>query len=111
LPLSDDEEQKLDLIAKHFYAEDPKLADTLGLPTASRAFRVRAAYGVLLALGGLGVLILSVVLAVTALGVLAFIMMLIGTVLIHSVWRTRQFTNGFPLKDRRVDTRLTDDTE
>lgn len=81
MALSDHEEHQLQQIAAQFYADDPALATTLATnPAGAVVDRLQASLGVLAVLAGLGLMILSVSQDWTALGVLAFVMMLAGVV-------------------------------
>jgi hypothetical protein len=81
MPLSEEEENELKRIAENFYVEDPKFAINLSSSGFSRKQKQRAALGVLLFLAGLGLVVLSVALQLTLVGVLAFIVMLGGSVM------------------------------
>ena len=89
MPLSEHEQRLLEQMEKALYAEDPKFATSLRSTPGARAARGRAALGVLALLAGLGTLIAGVATTVIALGVLGFIVMLVGSVVIYSAFQTR----------------------
>jgi hypothetical protein len=89
MPLSEHEQRLLEQMEKALYAEDPKFASTLRSTTGTRASRGRAALGVLGLLAGLGLLIAGVATTIIALGVIGFVVMLVGAVAVYSAFGAR----------------------
>lgn len=89
MPLSEHEQRLLEQMEKALYAEDPKFATSLRSSPGARAARGRAALGVLGVLGGLGLLVVGVATTIIALGVLGFIVMLVGAVVVYSAFGAR----------------------
>jgi Flp pilus assembly protein TadB len=89
MPLSEHEQRLLEQMERALYAEDPKFASSLRSTPGVRAARGRAALGVLGVLAGLGLLIAGVATTIIAIGVLGFVVMLVGTVIIYSAFSTR----------------------
>lgn len=89
MALSDHEQRLLEQMEKALYAEDPKFATSLRSAPGARAARGRAALGVLAILAGLGLLLAGVGTAVIALGVLGFVVMLVGSVVVYSAFQAR----------------------
>lgn len=86
MPLSEHEQRLLEQMEKALYAEDPKFATSLRSAPGSRAARGRAALGVLAILGGMGVLIAGVATTIVPLGILGFVVMLVGAVVVYSAF-------------------------
>jgi Protein of unknown function (DUF3040). len=82
MPLSEHEQRLLEQMEKALYAEDPKFATSLR-SNSTAANRSRAALGVLAVLGGLGVLLAGMAMPMAILGVVGFVVMLAGAVLIY----------------------------
>ena len=89
MPLSEHEQRLLEQMEKALYAEDPKFATSLRSAPGARAARGRAALGVLGILAGLGLLLAGVGTTIIALGVLGFVVMLVGSVIVYSAFGTR----------------------
>jgi hypothetical protein len=89
MPLSEHEQRLLEQMEKALYAEDPKFATSLRSAPGARAARGRAALGVLAVLAGLGLLIAGVATTIIALGVLGFVVMLVGSVAVYSSFQVR----------------------
>lgn len=89
MPLSEHEQRLLEQMEKALYAEDPKFATSLRSTPGARAARGRAALGVLGILAGLGLLVAGVATTVIALGVVGFIVMLVGSVVVYSAFGAR----------------------
>ncbi|MEI7745888.1 MAG: DUF3040 domain-containing protein [Chloroflexota bacterium] len=89
MPLSEHEQRLLEQMEKALYAEDPKFATSLRSAPGARAARGRAALGVLGILAGIGLLIAGVATTIIAVGVLGFIVMLVGAVMIYSAFSAR----------------------
>jgi hypothetical protein len=78
VPLSEHEQRLLEQMEKALYAEDPKLASTLRGSSLRPADRRRLILGILGILAGLGLLLAGVMTPFWGLGVIGFIVMLIG---------------------------------
>ena len=89
MPLSEHEQRLLEQMEKALYAEDPKFATSLRSTPGARAARGRAALGVLGILAGLGLLVAGVGTTIIALGVVGFIVMLVGSVVVYSAFGAR----------------------
>jgi Na+-transporting methylmalonyl-CoA/oxaloacetate decarboxylase gamma subunit len=89
MPLSEHEQRLLEQMEKALYAEDPKFATSLRSTPGARAARGRAALGVLAVLAGMGLLIAGVATTLIVLGVLGFVVMLVGAVAIYSSFQVR----------------------
>ena len=81
MPLSDHEQRMLEQMEKALYAEDPKFATSLRSGAGPRASRARAGLGALAFLLGVMLLMVGAVTSMIAVGVLGFVVMLMGTVL------------------------------
>jgi Flp pilus assembly protein TadB len=86
MPLSEHEQRLLEQMEKALYAEDPKFATSLRSAPGARAARGRAALGVLAIFAGLGLLLAGVATTIIALGVLGFVVMLVGSVIVYSAF-------------------------
>lgn len=82
MPLSEHEQRLLEQMEKALYAEDPKFATSLR-SNSTAANRTRAALGVLGVLGGLGVLLIGMAMPMAIVGVVGFVVMLSGAVLVY----------------------------
>ena len=89
MPLSEHEQRLLEQMEKALYAEDPKFATSLRSTPTARAARGRAALGVLGFLAGMGLLIAGVATTIIALGVVGFVIMLVGAVMVYSAFSRR----------------------
>ena len=89
MPLSEHEQRLLEQMERALYAEDPKFATSLRSASAGRASRGRAAFGVLVLLGGITLLMLGAILPLIALGVAGFIVMVVGATLTYLGLRGR----------------------
>ena len=89
MPLSEHEQRLLEQMEKALYDEDPKFATSLRSSRGGAAARGRAALGVLAVLAGLGLLLAGVATTIIALGVLGFVVMLVGSVIIYSAFSAR----------------------
>jgi hypothetical protein len=87
VPLSEHEQRLLEQMERALYAEDPKFASSLRSAGPRPGNRRKAAIGVLTLLVGMGLLIAGPVTSVVALGVVGFVVMLAGTMLIISAMR------------------------
>jgi hypothetical protein len=93
MPLSEHEQRLLEQMEKALYAEDPKFATSLRSAPGARAARGRAALGVLGVLGGMGLVIVGVATTIIALGVLGFVVMLVGSFVVYSAFGARPATD------------------
>ena len=89
MPLSEHEQRLLEQMEKALYAEDPKFATSLRSSPGAGAARGRAALGVLAIFAGLGLLLAGVATTIIALGVLGFVVMLVGAVIAYSAFGAR----------------------
>ena len=87
MPLSEHEQRLLEQMERALYAEDPKFASSLRSAGPRPGNRRKAAIGVLTLLVGMGLLIAGPVTSVVALGVVGFVIMLVGTMLVISAMR------------------------
>lgn len=92
MPLSEHEQRVLQQMEKALYAEDPRLATTLK-STASRTGhgldRRRAATGVLIAIGGLALVLVGVMSQMIWVGAIGFLAMVLG-----GAWAARPAHDG-----------------
>mgnify|MGYP003499831847 FL=1 len=96
MPLSEHEQRLLEQMEKALYAEDPKFATSLRSAPGARAARGRAALGVLGILAGLGLLIAGVATTLIVLGVLGFVVMLVGSVMVYASFQGRPTDEAAP---------------
>lgn len=89
MPLSEHEQRLLEQMERALYAEDPKFATSLRSGAGARASRGRAAFGVLVLLAGVTLLMLGAILPLIALGVAGFIVMIVGATLAYLGLRGR----------------------
>ena len=89
MPLSEHEQRLLEQMERALYAEDPKFATSLRSGSAARASRGRAAFGVLVLLGGVTLLMLGAILPLIPLGVAGFVVMIVGATLTYLGLRAR----------------------
>jgi UPF0716 family protein affecting phage T7 exclusion len=87
MPLSEHEQRLLEQMERALYAEDPKFATALRTNTSGKGSRSRAALGVLAFLAGVGLLMTGAITTVVALGVIGFVVMLVGAVMTYSALR------------------------
>jgi len=92
VPLSEHEQRLLEQMERALYAEDPKFATSLRSASAGRASRGRAAFGVLVLLGGVTLLMLGAILPLIPLGVVGFVVMVVGATLTYIGLRGRPAT-------------------
>ncbi|HBJ72670.1 MAG TPA: hypothetical protein DDY88_02910 [Actinobacteria bacterium] len=99
MPLSEHEQRLLEQMERALYAEDPKFATSLRSSSMARASRGRAALGVLIVFAGIGLLVTSMALQATLLGILGFAVMLVGAVLVYTAFlrprNTPETAEGF----------------
>lgn len=86
MPLSEHEQRLLEQMERALYAEDPKFATSLRSASGTRASRGRAALGVLGVLIGLTLVISGVATAIIALGIVGFVLMLVGATIAYSAF-------------------------
>ena len=86
MPLSDHEQNLLAQMERALYAEDPTFANNLRTSTAVRASRGKAAVGVLAVIGGMGLVLAGVTTMIIALGVVGFVVMLVGAWVTYSAF-------------------------
>lgn len=89
MPLSEHEQRMLEQMEKALYAEDPKFATSLRSGSGPRASRGRAALGVVAFLLGVAMLMVGAITAIIAVGVLGFVVMLMGSVLTYAGLRAK----------------------
>jgi hypothetical protein len=89
VPLSEHEQRLLEQMERALYAEDPKFATSLRSGAGAKASRGRAAFGVLVLLAGVTLLMLGAILPLIALGVAGFIVMIVGATLAYLGLRGR----------------------
>ena len=87
MPLSEHEQRLLEQMERALYAEDPKFATALRSNSGIRGSRGRAALGVVAFLAGIGLLMTGAVTMIIALGVLGFVVMLVGALLTYTALR------------------------
>jgi hypothetical protein len=87
VPLSEHEQRLLEQMERALYAEDPKFASSLRSAGPRPGSRRAAAIGILTALGGVGLLVAGAATSIIALGVVGFLVMLGGTILVISTLR------------------------
>ena len=82
MPLSEHEQRLLEQMERALYAEDPKFASSLRSSGAKPGARRSAVTGVLAALAGVAAFVAGVVTSIVLIGVLGFVLMLVGTFLV-----------------------------
>jgi hypothetical protein len=87
VPLSEHEQRLLEQMERALYAEDPKFASSLRSSGPRPGSRRKAAIGVLVALGGVGLLVAGAATAIIPLGVVGFLAMLGGTFVVIQTLR------------------------
>ena len=88
MPLSEHEQRLLEQMERALYAEDPKFASSLRSAGPRPGSRRQAALGVLAALAGLAVLVLGAASSLVPVGVLGFLLMLVGSYTVVRSMRT-----------------------
>jgi hypothetical protein len=88
VPLSEHEQRLLEQMERALYAEDPKFASSLRSAGPRPGVRRRTVIGVLSALVGVAVLVTGAATSIVAVGVLGFVLMLVGTFLVVSALRS-----------------------
>lgn len=89
MPLSEHEQRLLEQMERALYAEDPKFATSLRSGSAGKPSRSRAAFGVLVLLGGVTLLMVGAILPLIPLGVAGFLVMVAGATLTYLGLRGR----------------------
>ncbi|CAB5016703.1 MAG: DUF3040 domain-containing protein [Actinobacteria bacterium] len=87
MPLSEHEQRLLEQMERALYAEDPKFASTLRDGSGRRGNRRHAALGVLAFLIGTALLVTGAAIAQEIVGVLGFVLMLGGALLVVRAMR------------------------
>ena len=87
MPLSEHEQRLLAQMEQALYAEDPTFANNLRTTSAVRGSRGKAAIGVLAIFAGMGLVIAGVATMIIALGVVGFVVMLLGAAVTYSAFR------------------------
>jgi hypothetical protein len=101
VPLSEHEQRLLEQMERALYAEDPKFASSLRSAVPRPGGRRRAAIGVLTALVGVGLLVTGAATSYIAVGVIGFLVMLGGTVLVVTTMRPGAATTATPTAPSR----------
>lgn len=96
MPLSEHEQRLLEQMERALYAEDPKFASSLRSAGPRPGSRRQAALGVVVALGGLAVLVLGAASSLIPVGVLGFLMMLFGSYAVVRSMRASATTEVAP---------------
>jgi hypothetical protein len=94
MPLSDHEQQLLAQMERALYAEDPTFANNLRSSTAGRASRGKAAVGVLAVIAGMGLVLAGVTTMIVVLGVVGFVVMLLGAWVTYSAFANPSVVAG-----------------
>lgn len=94
MPLSEHEQRVLEQMEQALYAEDPRFATSLVGKSEARAKRRRAALGLLIAIAGLGLVVLAVTMHEIWIGGLGFAAMVFGGVWAMTSPRSRGATLG-----------------
>lgn len=89
MPLSDHEQRLLEQMERALYAEDPKFADSLRKSHRAAVDRRQAVLGTGVAIIGLAVLIIGMISQLIPLGVLGFLGMLAGAVMVYRSFLVR----------------------
>lgn len=87
MALSDHEQQLLDQMERALYAEDPQFATSLRRASTGPAMRGRAVLGGIGVLVGLAILITGVATSLIPVGMLGFLVMLVGAVAVYAAFR------------------------
>ena len=87
MPLSEHEQRLLEQMERALYAEDPKFASSLRSAGPRPGSRRKAAIGVLAVLTGAALLVTGAATSLVVVGVLGFLVMLVGTTLVISAMR------------------------
>lgn len=87
MALSDHEQQLLDQMERALYAEDPQFATSLRRASTGSVMRGRAVLGAVGIVIGMGILVAGVATALIPLGVVGFLVMLVGGVAIYAALR------------------------
>jgi hypothetical protein len=106
VPLSEHEQRVLEQMEQALYAEDPRLATQLKRNAANSGAagldRRRLALGVLVALGGLGLVVVGVMSQMIWVGAIGFLAMVLGGAWAATPGRRPKNTLGVVGKDGRV---------
>lgn len=96
MPLSEHEQRLLEQMERALYAEDPKFASSLRSAGPRPGVRRRTVTGVLAALAGVAVLVTGAATSLVVVGVLGFVLMLVGTFLVVSALRSAPAETATP---------------
>jgi hypothetical protein len=96
VPLSEHEQRLLEQMERALYAEDPKFASSLRSAGPRPGVRRRTVTGVLAALAGVAVLVTGAATSLVVVGVLGFVLMLVGTFLVVSALRSAPAETAAP---------------
>ena len=96
MPLSEHEQRLLEQMERALYAEDPKFASSLRSAGPRPGVRRRTVTGVLAALAGVAVLVTGAATSLVVVGVLGFVLMLVGTFLVVSALRSAPAETAAP---------------
>lgn len=108
MPLSEHEQRVLEQMEKALYAEDPRLASQLKRPAAAGGAgldRRRLALGVLVALAGLGLVVVGVMSQYIWVGAIGFLAMVLGGAWAATPARGRKPSLGVVGKDGKPTVR------
>lgn len=105
MPLSEHEQRVLEQMEQALYAEDPRFATSLVGKSEARARRRRAALGLLVAIGGLALVVLAVTMQQIWIGGIGFAAMVFGGVWAMTHPRTKGATLGTVDADGNVTLR------
>ncbi|MCK0111697.1 DUF3040 domain-containing protein [Ornithinimicrobium sp. F0845] len=105
MPLSEHEQRVLEQMEQALYAEDPRFATSLVGKSEARARRRRAALGLLIAIGGLALVVLAVTMQEIWIGGIGFAAMVFGGVWAMTQPRTKGATLGTVDADGNVTLR------
>ncbi len=94
MPLSEHEQRLLEQMERALYAEDPKFASSLRSSGPKPGARRSAVVGVLAALAGVAALVAGAATSFVIIGVLGFVLMLVGTVLVIRALRAPAADTG-----------------
>ena len=89
MPLSEHEQRLLEQMEKALYAEDPKFATALRQNSGTKPNRGRAALGVIAFLLGVLIMMVGAVSSLVVVGVLGFVVMLMGALLTYAGFRAK----------------------
>lgn len=95
MALSEHEQRLLEQMERALYAEDPKFATSLRGANGRGGNRSRAALGVVVVLAGIAMLMIGVIVqGALPVGMVGFVVMLLGALLAYSALRAAPATEG-----------------